>query len=639
MATTKVIKLEDTSGVHRPGYDLVGYNNGNPRKPIDHVTWGSTFAIQTSKSIGDLVGTFSISLKDKRTRQRVRRMDVIKIRLRGHYNPNMTPVMFGVVDEVRPGGSADAYAGSEDTVITGRCVGKYLQVTSLFLPVWDPQSALPTALTFGYGDATRKVGGNRPFDIYRYLLRRFTFALAATAPGASGIPNARWWLDAHTRFSRQLGFSIPFLQFDETDMATALKRMEVLGFTETFVDELGRIVYRQPGWNHPVRFQLSTGELMNHAFPETDVDVATYLEVIPAGDPGIDSATAQALRAGRAPVPSAYVNAGSGTSLASNVSAEFVYETDAQGAPTAKGRRNHWYRLQRELGVRPQQITSPLLTTQSQAQAQAEGLLRFFGRTAKTMQVTIPGAPEVTLGENMRVLGALEGIPKDTIYYLEQVSHDYTEDVNGGSYTTGLIGTHGRDRNDPGFPSITLPKFDAAALATQGGTLDDGGIVSGRGGTGSAPVGQRGNVKCDPGNGDFVSQTTRPDGQRVLPIAALSDFLALAAGQTGKTLFTNTYSRHPRLSTSGLQSDHWLGEGCDCHVTVNWPGAYGTELAAIMLALCDDLDAAQAQAIAKGGGSYTRHPWTHDGVKYSVQILWGPAVGHLDHVHCGVRPF
>lgn len=633
----KVFTVGPSAGVHRPGYSIVGYLNGNPKKPIDHVTWSSTTAIQTSKAIGDLVGTFSITLKDKRTRQRVRRMDVLKLKLRGHYSTNMVPVMNCVVDEVRPGGSADLYAGSEDTVITGRCVGKYLQVTSLFLPVWDPRSALPTALTFGYGDAAKKVGGNRPFDIYRYLLRNYTYGTGA-AVGVSGIPNSRWWLDAHTRFSRLLGFNVPFLQFDETDMATALKRLEVLGFTETFVDELGRIVYRQPGWNNPVSYLLATDELMDHAFPDSDVDVATYVEVIPAGDPGIDSATAQALRAGRAPVPSSYINAGSGTSLASNVSPEFIIQTDSKGVPTAKGRLNHWYRQQRILGLRPQQIVSPLLFNQEQAQAQAEGLLRFYSRTTKTMAVTIPGCPEARLGTTWRVLGALEGIPFDRTFYAEQISHNYVESPDGGQYTTALIGTHGRDRTDPGYPKMVLPRFDAAALSVSGGVLDDGGIVSGRGGTGSAPVGQRGNVKCDPGNGDFIAQTTRPDGQRVLPIAALSDFLALAAGQQGSTLYTNTYSRHSRYSSSGKQSDHWTGCGCDCHVTVNWPGSGGTNLAAIMFALCDGISAAESQKLAEGGGTFQRYIWTHEGQRYSVQILWGPNVEHLDHVHAGVRP-
>jgi hypothetical protein len=34
--------------------------------------------------------------------------------------------------------------------------------------------------------------------------------------------------------------------------------MEVLGFTEAWVDELGRIVYRRPQWDQPGRYVLST---------------------------------------------------------------------------------------------------------------------------------------------------------------------------------------------------------------------------------------------------------------------------------------------------------------------------------------------------------------------------------------------
>lgn len=631
-----VVKLGPTSGVHRPDYQITAFKDGDPRVPIDRVTWESTTAIQTSKAINERAGTFTVTLKDKRARHNVREMDVMRIRLRGHYSPSLITVMKCVVDNVRPAGSADVYAAQEDTIITGRCVGKYLQSTSLFLPVWDPESALPTALTFGYGDAAKKVGGNRPFDIYRYLLRRFTYAQNAAA-GGSGIPNSRYWLDAHTRFSRKLGFRIPFLQFDETDMAEALERMEITGFTEAWVDELGRIVYRQPAWDRPVDYLLPTDELMDWSFPRGDDEAATYLEVIPAGDPGIDSATAQALRAGRAPVPSAYLNAGSDTSLAGTVTPGFVIDTDSKGIPTAKGRRNHWYRLQRRLGVRPQQISSPLLFTQEQAQAQAEGLLRFMSRMTKSMQVTIPGCPEARLGTTWRVLGELEGIPFDRTFYAEQISHDF---VAGQGYRTSVLGTHGRDAWDPGFARIVLPTFTPAQLATEGGLLtpktSDGGVVSGQGGGGGAPVGQTGNVQCDAGNGDFVAQTTRPDGVRMLPKRCLSDFLALLAGQVGHTILTNTYSRHSRLSTSGLQSDHWTGNGCDVHVTANWPGDYGTQIVFHAARLCG-LSVDQANALARGGGDFTRLSWSHGGATYSVQILWGPNVAHLDHVHIGVR--
>lgn len=468
----KVITLGTARGEYRPAYEIVGYRDGDPRRRIHHVNWRSITAIQTSKAIGDIAGTFTITLKDKRTRHQVREMDVLRIRLRGHYDQRHITVLKGVVDEVRPAGSADVYAGTEDTVVTGRCVAKYLQSTSLFLPVWDPESNLPTALTFGYGDAARKVDGNRPFDINRYLVKRFTYGDRKIA-GVSGIPNSRYWLDHYTRFARRIDFRVPFLQFDEVSVADAFKQLELTGFTEAWVDELGRQVYRQPPWDAPVTYLLPTSQLKDWAFARSDVEAATYVEVIPAADPGIDSTIAQALRAGRAPVPSSYLGAGD-TTLAGTVTPEFVVDTDSRGVVTERGRRNHWYRLQRRLGLRPQQITSPLLATQEQAQRQAEGLLRYLARASKTMQVVIPGAPEVRLGYTIRVRGELEDVPFDRTFYIEQVSHDYYETEDGGSYTTTITGTHGRDRWDPGFPKIVLPTFDPAQLVEQGGILEDG---------------------------------------------------------------------------------------------------------------------------------------------------------------------
>lgn len=494
------LRLGPTRFEHQPNYAWRIYRDGDPRKPIpdSRLNWRSTVAIQTSKSLDDLAGTFTITLKDKRTRSVVREMDAIRIRLAGHYRPGLQTVMKGVVDEVRPGGSADAYAGTEDTVITGRCVGKYLQVTSLFLPVWDPEAGLPTALTFGLGDAAKKVGGNRPYDIFRYLVRRFTYGDRELA-GVSGIPNSRYWLDHYTRFSRHLGFQIPFLQFDEDSVAIALKRMEILGFTETWIDELGRVVYRQPQWDAPIRYSISTSELKRWAFPRSDVATATYVEVIPAGDPGIDSGTAQALRAGRAPVPSSYLNGD--TSLNGTVSPEFVIDTTSGGRVTEKGARNPWYKRQRRLGLRPQQVTSPLLVTQEQAQRQAEGLLRFFARATKGGQITIPGAPEVRLGYTARLHGELEGNRFDRSFYIEQVAHDY---VDGSHYDTSVVLSHGRDPWDPAFKRMVLPRFDPADLVAS----PDGGVLDGSAGAGGGtaakvgfPLARRGNLIGTPGVG------------------------------------------------------------------------------------------------------------------------------------------
>jgi len=140
--------------------------------------------------------------------------------------------------------------------------------------------------------------------------------------------------------------------------------------------------------------------------------------------------------------------------------------------------------------------------------------------------------------------------------------------------------------------------------------------------------------------GTFVSQTTRPDGQRVLPNAWLSQFLAELAGRVGHTVYTNTYSNHDERSSSGLVSDHWVGNGADLQVTRfggNYPNPYGTALAKAAFELCG-ISSTRASALANGGGDYTRCTWTWNGRSYSVQVLWGPTVSHTDHVHVGVRP-
>jgi hypothetical protein len=462
------------SGRYHPDYDLDFWHDGDPRQKVKGVNLRSVTAIQTAKSLDDISGTFTITLKDARARRRIREMDVARIRLKGHDGHGLTPVLKGVVDNVRQGGSADVYASREDTVIEGRCLAKYLQVTSLFLPVWDPQGVLPTALIFGLGDASKKVKGNTPFDIFDYLIKHYTWGKRNLA-GVSGVPNSRFWLDHTTRFNK-VDFLVPFLQFDEDAMSDALKRLEVTGYTESWVDELGHVVYRHPQWDQPARYRIPTGSLKDWDFPRSDVGATTYVEVIPAGDPGIDSAAAQALRAGRAPVPSSYLSGPDTAQL--HVDPDFVIATDANGKVTAKGKKNFWYRRQRHLGLRPQQITSPLLFTQEQAQAQAEGLLQFYGRMIKTAQLTIPGYPTLRLGENFRVFGELDGGHIDRTFYIDQVSHEYVE---GEGYSTSFRGSHGRDPWDPKWGTIAIPKFDPAKLSQQGGILSPGGGGGGGG--------------------------------------------------------------------------------------------------------------------------------------------------------------
>lgn len=165
------------------------------------------------------------------------------------------------------------------------------------------------------------------------------------------------------------------------------------------------------------------------------------------------------------------------------------------------------------------------------------------------------------------------------------------------------------------------------------------------GGSSSTQGGETGYVKQDPGNGDYKAQTTRPDGKRVLPNDYLMDFLTELAGATGHTIFTNTFSRHKQYATGGHQSDHWTGDAADLNTTNhggNWPNPYGTRMAEEAFKMCGVSGAGHsgpsASALARGGGTYTRFSWNNKGKTYSVQILWGPSVGHTDHVHIGVHP-
>lgn len=603
------ITLGPFAGRYAPDYALRFWHDGDPRKVVRNVNLRSVVAIQTSKSLNDFSGTFTITLKDKRARHFIKEMDVVRIRLRGHDGHGLETVMKGVVDTVRQGGSADTYASREDTVIEGRDLGKYLQITSLFLPVWDPEGLLPTALIFGIGDAAKKVGGNTPYDIFNYLVKRFTWGSRRLA-GVSGVPNSRFWLDHKSRFDK-VPFQVPFLQFDEDAMSDALKRLEVLGYTEAWVDEVGRVVYRHPQWDQPAKFRIPTASLQSWDFPRTDVGASTYFEVIPAGDPGIDSAAAQALRAGRAPVPSSYLS-GHDTSQF-NVRQEFIIDTDSAGKVTAKGRRNYWYRLQRRLGLRPQQITSPLLFTQEQAQAQAEGLLQFFSRMQKTTQLTIPGCPVVRLGENARVVGPLEGQRIDRTYYLDQVSHEYVEDRDGGHYTTSLHGSHGRDPWDPRWGKIAIPKFDPAKLALEGGVLDADDILAGVTG--------------------LSLDAAAKGGARKIVEAAVS-----IAAQFGDKVYVASDYRPGSTTTSGNPSDHSQNNATRAARDI---GHRGTD--ALTGPPTHDLDKA-CVAIGAAFGRKYKLGATVDADQFhwhgfQVEIIWRTPKygGHMGHIHVGAH--
>jgi hypothetical protein len=469
-------KLGPWEGVYNPGYELVAYKNGDPSKPIRGVNWRSATRIATSKTLDDVTGTFDLTLKDSRARELVGPMDVVKIRLRGH-NQGTADVLRGVTDYTGPNETASPTSAQQDTEISGRCTGKYLQVNSMFLPVWDPTANLPTALTFGMGDASSKLGTNvnasTPREIFGYVFDHFVVGLRNRV-GLSGTPNARFWLDRKNRFewvkaSNGQSFQVPFVQFDEDTCDTALSRLAVQGFTEGWVDEVGNIVYRRPGWDLPVSWILHTPGLISDTLQDSDIGSATYAEVFPGGMPAVSSGQAQALLAGRAPIPSDYVTGLQSSGFTSVASPEFIIDVNPDGTPTAKGQANWYYQRQRKYGLRPYQITSPLLASREQAQAQAEGLLRFMLRWQKSGTITIPGEPNVRLGQTLQLVGTLRGQRISRIYYIEGVAHEYVE---GDHYTTTLTLTHGRDPWDPHWTEMALPQFSASQLAEASGILN-----------------------------------------------------------------------------------------------------------------------------------------------------------------------
>jgi hypothetical protein len=179
---------------------------------------------------------------------------------------------------------------------------------------------------------------------------------------------------------------------------------------------------------------------------------------------------------GRAPVPSNYPSATLGSP-----SPEFVIPVASKGKVTPAGLHNYWYQRQRKYGLRTLQITSPLIDNLPQAQAQAEGLLRFYDRFTKTATITIPGDPRIRIGTNLRLVGELRGRKVDRTYYIDTVAHEYVE---GDHYDTTLTLTHGRDPWDPKWTEIALPNASPQQASTPSGA----GIVTNSAATG-APAG------------------------------------------------------------------------------------------------------------------------------------------------------
>jgi hypothetical protein len=469
-------------GRYTPAYEVVWYREGDPRKVIQgEFDTQSIISIETSKNTQNIAGTFTITLKDARAEHAVAEMDVVVIKLKGH-EQGLATVLVGLVDEVGKEDAAEPESAQENTVITGRCLGKYLQVNSLFLPVWEAAGLLPTALTFGLGDSMEKGGTNVsvtvPKEIFGYIYRRYIVG-ETNRVGISGTPAAAHWLNKDRRFEDVKvkdgsTYHVPYIQFDENTCDQALTALTITGFTEAWVDEVGNVVYRPPGWDAPVSYILSTDGLINDKLESTDVGIATYVEVVPSGALGISTAAQQATAAGRAPVPSNYLAGISGTGDEGHayVDPQFVIEANSKGEVTKKGAQNYWYKRQRKYGLRPYQVTSPLLVSQAQAQAQAQGLLKFLGnRLQKTGTITIPGEPNIKLGTTILIKGDLRGKKIERTYFIEGVQHRY---VDGHEYQTTLELTHGRDPWDPEWKSMVLPAnpSEATMLAEQGGVSE-----------------------------------------------------------------------------------------------------------------------------------------------------------------------
>jgi hypothetical protein len=468
---------------YNPAYELKFYREGNPSRPIgkSEVNLESIVSIETSKNIANISGTWTITLKDANALHAIKEMDVVVIRLKGHRQP-LSSVLHGLVDSVTQEGSAEPENAQENTIISGRCMGKYLQVNSLFLPVWEVESLLPTVLTFGLGDSSEKAGNTVnstvPKEIFGYIYRRYIIGESKRV-GISGTPAAAQWLNKDKRFetvsTKGHGvYHVPYIQFDENTCDEVLTQLCITGFTEGWIDEFGYVVYRPPGWDLPVSYILSTEGLVSWNLAASDVGMATYVEVVPSGAVGISTAAQQATAAGRAPVPSNYLTnnknaqGDEGTAFADP---EYVIEANSQGVVTKKGAQNYWYKRQRKFGLRPYQVTSPLLSSQAQAQAQAEGLLKFLGnRLQKTGTITIPGEPNIRLGTTLLLKGSLRGKSVERTYFIEGVQHEY---VDGQTYKTTLELTHGRDPWDPEFSRMVLPATPSV-LAEIGGVATPG---------------------------------------------------------------------------------------------------------------------------------------------------------------------
>lgn len=153
--------------------------------------------------------------------------------------------------------------------------------------------------------------------------------------------------------------------------------------------------------------------------------------------------------------------------------------------------------------------------------------------------------------------------------------------------------------------------------ASANACLDGGGLLAG-GGSGTYDVAPGANTR----NGVSV------------PISAdLDAFISRMASFYDGTIVLTTGTNHSQFSSSGLESDHWRGNGADFGMVLNGGtngGPVGDRLAAAAY-MAAGLPRAAALAAARAGGLRDVYTRTH-----RVQVIW-KYEGHYDHVHVGLR--
>lgn len=148
----------------------------------------------------------------------------------------------------------------------------------------------------------------------------------------------------------------------------------------------------------------------------------------------------------------------------------------------------------------------------------------------------------------------------------------------------------------------------------------------------SGDCGDLGGLATGDGNGRFsvAAGANRPG----VPITSdLRDYIARMASFYDEKLVLTTGTNHDQFSASGLQSDHWLGNGGDFGMVLNGgtnDGPVGDRIAAAAF-LAAGLPRTEAIRRARAGG--LQAVYTDN---FRVQIIW-KYDGHHDHVHVGLK--